>query len=405
MKKDIFLPDLGEGIDAVDVSEVTVAAGDTISNSDTIIILESDKATMEIPAEYTGKVEKVYVFPGDKISTGTKLITIDAASDKVSTEKEGQTSPGEQKDVRQTKPPPKQTPALTEAVNIKAGPGVRRLARELGINLNIINGTGEKGRITRDDLNGFIKAQIAASTAPAPSPEVDFSKWGEIEKKKLTRLKRITGSRLQAAWRNIPHVTHFETADITDLDAYRNSLKKKHSGSNRKITFLPFLMKAAAKTLEEFPDFNSSLDSSGDVLVYKKYIHIGIAVDTENGLMVPVVRDVNKRSILELCDDVVKMSQKARNKKISPDDLSGGTFTISSLGGIGGTYFTPIVNPPEVAIMGISKSFTQGDSGSMILPFSLSYDHRVIDGAAAARFAARFSEILSDIIYFKKTTT
>ena len=164
-------------------------------------------------------------------------------------------------------------------------------------------------------------------------------------------------------------------------------------------------MKAAAKTLEEFPDFNSSLDSSGDVLVYKKYIHIGIAVDTENGLMVPVVRDVNKRSILELCDDVVKMSQKARNKKISPDDLSGGTFTISSLGGIGGTYFTPIVNPPEVAIMGISKSFTPGDSGSMILPFSLSYDHRVIDGAAAARFAARFSEILSDIIYFKKTTT
>lgn len=403
MKKDILLPDLGEGIDAAEVSEVLVSAGDKVSTRDTIIILESDKATMEIPAEETGTVEKVYVAPGEKISTGAKLITISAKTEKADPKKEPKKEEQKKPETTQTPQPQKSTADTSVSAGLKAGPGVRRLARELGINLNVISGTGNKGRITRDDLNGFIKAQLAAAAAPPLSPAADFSKWGEIEKKKLTRVKRITGARLQSAWRNIPHVTQFDTADITELNTYRKSLKKKNTNPNRKITFLPFLMKAATRVLEEFPDFNSSLEPEADVLVYKKYIHIGIAVDTETGLMVPVVRDVNSKPILDVCDDVASLSEKARSKKITPDELSGGTFTISSLGGIGGTYFTPIVNPPEVAILGVSKSFTSAD-GSLILPFSLSYDHRVIDGAAAARFTSRFSEILSDLSYFKKVT-
>lgn len=400
MKKDIFLPDLGEGIEFVDVSEVPVSAGDKIGEEDTIIILESDKATMEIPSEESGTVTKIHVSAGDQITTGAKLITMDAEDSKIPNKK--QTPAPEQKSniphltVVEQKP----TPGTTV---FKAGPGVRRLSRELGINLNIISGTGEKGRITRDDLNAFIKAQLSAAQSPPRSQDIDFSKWGEIEKKKLTRVKRITGDRLQSAWRSIPHVTQFDVADISELDAYRKFLKKKHLKSGVKITFLPFLMKAAARALSEFPGFNASLEPAGDVLVYKKYIHIGIAVDTENGLMVPVVKDVDKKSILDLCADVVSISEKARDKKITPDEMAGGTFTISSLGGIGGTYFTPIVNPPEVAILGISKS-NADDSGLLMLPLSLSYDHRVIDGAAAARFTTRLSEILGDADYFKSIT-
>ena len=400
MKKDIFLPDLGEGIDFVDVSEVLVSSGDTIGGEDTIIILESDKATMEIPAENSGTVKEVCVSAGDQITTGAKLITMD-----ISSSKKPKKTPEKTPEPTPEIPKPivveaKQTPGT---VDTKAGPGVRRLSRALGINLNTITGTGEKGRITRDDLSAFINAQLTAAQTPARSQDIDFTKWGEIEKKKLTRIKRIAGDRLQGAWRNIPHVTQFDVADITKLDAYRKSLKKKHSKSGVKITFLPFLMKAAAKALSEFPDFNASLEPAGDVLVYKNYIHLGIAVDTENGLMVPVLKDVDKKSILDLCTEVVLISDKARNKKTTPDELSGGTFTISSLGGIGGTYFTPIVNPPEVAILGVSKTYTDA-SELLKLPVSLSYDHRVIDGAAAARFTTRLSEILGDVAYFKSNT-
>ena len=400
MKKDIFLPDLGEGIDFVDVSEVLVSSGDTIGGEDTIIILESDKATMEIPAENSGTVKEVCVSAGDQITTGAKLITMD-----ISSSKKPKKTPEKTPEPTPEIPKPivveaKQTPGT---VDTKAGPGVRRLSRALGINLNTITGTGEKGRITRDDLSAFINAQLTAAQTPARSQDIDFTKWGEIEKKKLTRIKRIAGDRLQGAWRNIPHVTQFDVADITKLDAYRKSLKKKHSKSGVKITFLPFLMKAAAKALSEFPDFNASLEPAGDILVYKNYIHLGIAVDTENGLMVPVLKDVDKKSILDLCAEVVLISDKARNKKTTPDELSGGTFTISSLGGIGGTYFTPIVNPPEVAILGVSKTYTDA-SELLKLPVSLSYDHRVIDGAAAARFTTRLSEILGDVAYFKSNT-
>ena len=415
MIKEIILPELGEGIDGAEVSEVSVTVGDFVAVDETIVVLESDKASMEIPADVSGTISEILVAAGDELKPGHLLMKIETTEKSVEAQVTEQKTPP-------TEPEPKPeeivlsesetvfgTPGSSE--NVFASPGVRRLARELGINLQIIKGSGQKGRITKDDLNGYIKLKMAMSSGsiPARKQEIDFSKWGEVEIQKLTRIKRITGERLQRAWQSIPHVTQFDEADITDIDAYRKELKIEGAKKGIKVTFLPFLMKAATIVLKERPAFNSSLDHTDQNLVFKNYYHLGIAVDTPNGLTVPVVRDVDKKSIFDLSEDLMDLSTRARDKKLKHNEMKGGTFTISSLGGIGGTGFSPIVNPPEVAIMGVSRSAWKQvfdkESGEFqarfVMPFSLSYDHRVIDGAAAAAFTSRLAAVLSDLSYFK----
>lgn len=418
MIKDILLPDLGEGIEGAEVSEVAVAPGDTITAEDTILVLESDKASMEIPAEVNGTVTEIAVAAGDEVKTGQILIKIEISDstdtimeEPVLSEETDQiaTSPEKEKPPEVTLYPVIEDTSSTEKVF--ASPGVRRLARELGINLQIIKGSGPKRRVTKDDLNGYIKLQMAmsAGSIPAPQPVIDFSQWGDVEVQKLTKIKRITGERLQQAWQLIPHVTQFDAADITDLDSLRKEVKKAGAEKGIKVTFLPFLMKALSVVLKEMPEFNSSLDHNNENLVLKNYYHLGVAVDTPRGLTVPVVRDVDQKSVFELSDELMDLSSRARDKKLKPNELKGGTFTISSLGGIGGTGFSPIVNPPEVAIMGVSRSawkevydkVSREFVAKFIMPFSLSYDHRVIDGAAAAAFTSRFADVLSDLDHFK----
>ncbi|MDP6991261.1 MAG: 2-oxo acid dehydrogenase subunit E2 [Candidatus Marinimicrobia bacterium] len=417
MIKEIILPDLGEGIEGAEVSEVSVASGDTVSPDDTILVLESDKASMEIPAEVSGIVKEILVAAGDELKTGHLLMKIEVSDTngedgepETAVEEEIEPTADLEPEISETTP----IPALEDSGSMDhvfASPGVRRLARELGINLQMIQGAGMKGRITKDDLNAYIKLQMAMSsgTLPAPQPEIDFSQWGDIEVQKLTRIKRITGERLQQAWQSIPHVTQFDEANITELDALRKEMKTASAEKNIKVTFLPFLMKATAAVLKEMPEFNSSLDHTGQNLVLKNYYHLGIAVDTPSGLTVPVVRDVDQKSIYELSEELMDLSTRARDKKLKLDEMKGGTFTISSLGGIGGTAFSPIVNPPEVAIMGVSRSAwkqvfdkSSGEfSERYIMPFSLSYDHRVIDGAAAAAFTSKFATTLTDLDLFK----
>ena len=418
MIKDIILPDLGEGIEGAEVSEVAVAPGDTVTAEDTILVLESDKASMEIPAEVNGTVKDISVAAGDEVKTGQLLIKIEISDsadavveEPIISEETEQTAtpPEEEKTQEGTLYPVIEDTSSTD--NVFASPSVRRLARELGINLQTIKGSGPKRRITKGDLNGYIKLQMAmsAGSIPVPQPVIDFSKWGDVEVKKLTKIKRITGERLQQAWQLIPHVTQFDAADITGLDSRRKEMKKIGDEKGIKVTFLPFLMKALSIVLKEMPEFNSSLDHNNQNLVLKNYYHLGVAVDTPSGLTVPIVRDVDQKSVFELSDELMDLSSRARDKKLKPDELKGGTFTISSLGGIGGTGFSPIVNPPEVAIMGVSRSAWKEvyDKASrefvakFIMPFSLSYDHRVVDGAAAAAFTSRFAEVLSDLDHFK----
>ena len=415
MIKEIILPDLGEGIDGAEVSEVSVSIGAAVTPDDTILVLESDKASMEIPAEVNGTIAEILVAAGDEVKTGHLLMKIEIFGKAPEEESPTKEESAPVLEVELKKPEPPQLELVLQdtssADTVFASPGVRRLARELGINLQIIKGSGQKGRITKDDLNGYIKLQMALSsgTIPAPPLEIDFSQWGQIEIQKLTRIKRITGQRLQQAWQSIPHVTQFDVADITELDAYRKELKTEVAKQGVKITFLPFLMKAVAIVLKEMPEFNSSLDHTGQNLVLKNYYHLGIAVDTPSGLTVPVVRDVDKKSIIDLSVDLMDLSTRARDKKLKPAEMKGGTFTLSSLGGIGGTGFSPIVNLPEVAIMGVSRSAWKQvfDKTSeefvtrFIMPFSVSYDHRVIDGAAAAIFTSRFASVLSDLSHFK----
>ena len=418
MIKDILLPDLGEGIEGAEVSEVAVAPGDTITAEDTILVLESDKASMEIPAEVNGTVTDIFVAAGDEVKTGQLLIKIEisestaAVMEKPFLSEETEqivTPPEEEKTQEVTLSPVIEDTNSTD--NVFASPGVRRLARELGINLQTIKGSGPKRRVTKDDLNGYIKLKMAMSAGPIPVPQpvIDFSEWGDVEVQKLTKIKRITGERLQQAWQLIPHVTQYDAADITDLDTRRKELKKAGAEKGIKVTFLPFLMKALSIVLKEMPEFNSSLDHNNQNLVLKNYYHLGVAVDTPSGLTVPVVRDVDQKSVFELSDELMDLSSRARDKKLKPNELKGGTFTISSLGGIGGTGFSPIVNSPEVAIMGGSRSawkevydkVSREFVAKFIMPFSLSYDHRVIDGAAAASFTSRFADVLSDLDHFK----
>ena len=414
MLKEILLPDLGEGIDSADVSEILINPGDSVSIDDIILVLESDKASMEIPAEDAGVVKEVFVNAGDEVKTGAPLISIEVSSG--STE-ESKPEPKEEEPKKEDK----ETKIETKAPEIKsenissdktfASPGVRRLARELDIDLTTVNATGPKGRITKDDLHGFIKQKMAQGglVGTLSLPKIDFSQWGSVDEQPLTKIQKITGDRLQQAWQTIPHVTQFDEADISVLNKKRIELKKEGEKKNIKVTFLPFIIKAVIKSLKEFPRFNSSLDHLGENLVLKNYYNIGIAVDTPTGLVVPVIKNADNKSILGLSEELMDLSERARTGKLKPDEFKGGCFTISSLGGIGGTNFTPIINPPEVAIMGVSKSIwkpvydhkNKEIVPTFMMPFSLSYDHRVIDGAIGAAFTSFFSNAVLDVSTFE----
>ena len=413
MLKEVLLPDLGEGIESADVSEVLVSVGDSVSTDDIFLVLESDKASMEIPAENNGKVKEVFVKAGDKVKTGSPLISLEVSSDVESSIKP------EVKEVKEDKEEPTfekeeiklKEKAETSSDKTFASPGVRKLSRELDIDLSGVSATGLKGRITKEDLHKYIKLKMSQGGGFSAQnfPKVDFSKWGNIEEKPLTKIQKITGERLQQAWQIIPHVTQFDEADISILNSIREKEKEEGLKNNIKVTFLPFIIMAAIKALKEFPVFNSSLNHNQDSLIIKKYYNIGIAIDTPTGLVVPVIKDADKKSILDLSKELMDLSDRARNKKLKPEELSGGSFTISSLGGIGGTNFTPIINPPEVAIMGISKSIwkpvynneTKEIIPTLTMPFSLSYDHRVIDGAIGASFTSFFANTVLEGSIFK----
>jgi len=415
MIKDIVLPDLGEGIESATISEVPLGVGEQVKKDDVLLVLESDKASMEIPSDYDGKIIEVLIKEGEDVATGETLFkveTLDGLEEKAEekTEKEDEV---EKKVEEKPETGPKLEPGLSRVGDdVFASPGVRRLARELGINLGLIKGTGAKGRTTKEDLHNYIrmKMQEGSGLSRPPKKPTDFSQWGDIEYQKLTKVNKITGSRLQEAWQDIPHVTQYNSADITDLNNYRKKLKSEAEKDGIKITFLPFLMKASVLVLKEMTRFNSSLDEKEENLIIKKYFHLGVAVDTPSGLMVPCVKDVDKKTIRELSEELVDISQRARDKKLRPNELKGSTFTISSLGGVGGTAFAPIVNPPEVAILGVSKSewkpvFDKNMKEFVprfIMPFSLSYDHRVIDGASGAAFVEKLSQTLENIDQLKE---
>lgn len=415
MIKEIVLPDLGEGIESATISEVPLSAGEHVKKDDVLLVLESDKASMEIPSDYDGKITEVLVEEGKDVVTGEPLFKIeiqDSIKEEIEEETKKEDKTKEQTEVKVESKAVFEPNIARVGDDVFASPGVRRLARELGIDLRLIKGTGAKGRTTKEDLHSYIriKMQEGSGLSKSPKKPIDFSQWGDIEYQKLTKVNKITGSRLQEAWQDIPHVTQHNSADITDLNDYRKKLKSEAEKEGIKITFLPFLMKASVLVLKEMIRFNSSLDENEENLIIKKYFHLGVAVDTPSGLMVPCVRDVDKKTIKELSEELADISQRARDKKLRPDELKGSTFTISSLGGIGGTAFSPIVNPPEVAILGVSKSewkpvFDKNKKEFVprfIMPFSLSYDHRVIDGASGAAFVERLSQTLENIDQFKE---
>jgi pyruvate dehydrogenase E2 component (dihydrolipoamide acetyltransferase) len=421
----VQIPDIGD-FDEVEVIEILVSVGDKVEAEDPLITLESDKATMEIPAPTSGTVTNILIKVGDKVAEGASVIdleTSDLATDSAANEstpaKEDvaetvseEESPDKPVSVEAKKVPPKPEPMPTAEGKLPhASPAIRRFARELGASLEVISGSGPKGRILKEDVKSWIKQQLSGSKSQSsnqssgipPIPEIDFSEFGEIENYKLSRIKKLSGPHLQRAWLNIPHVTHHDEADITDLEVFRKSLKEEASNEGVRITILSFVMKVLVGALKKYPNFNSSLASDGESLILKKYFNIGIAVDTPNGLIVPVVKNVDRKSIMDLARDLADISERARDGKLKPDDLKGGCISISSLGGIGGTAFTPIVNAPEVAILGISRArMTPVWDGKdfqprLMLPLDLSYDHRVVDGAEAARFAAFLTKSFGDV--------
>ena len=415
MIKEIVLPDLGEGIESATISEIPLGVGEQVKKDDVLLVLESDKASMEIPSDYDGKIVEVLIEEGKDVATGEPLFKIEtqgSLEEKVEEKPEKEFEIKEKPEERAEAQPTPEASIARVGDNVFASPGVRRLARELGIDLGVIKGTGAKGRTTKEDLHSYIriKMQEGAGLSRPPKKPIDFSQWGEVEYQKLTKVNKITGNRLQEAWQDIPHVTQYNSADITDLSTYRKKLKSEAEKTGVKVTFLPFLMKASVLVLREMARFNSSLDENEENLIIKKYFHIGVAVDTPSGLMVPCIKDVDKKTIMELSKELIDMSQRARDKKLRPDELKGSTFTISSLGGIGGTAFAPIVNPPEVAILGVSKSEwkpvydknAKEFAPRFVMPFSLSYDHRVIDGASGAAFVERLSQVLENIDLFKE---
>jgi pyruvate dehydrogenase E2 component (dihydrolipoamide acetyltransferase) len=420
--KNVLVPDIGN-FKGVAVIEVSVKAGDKVTAEQTLITVETDKATMDVPAPFDGVVKEVKVKVGDKVSEGD-LIVLMQASGSAAQAAAPAAAPAPQAAAPVAAPAPKPAPvaapvvaqaapAATAGGSAHASPSIRRFARELGVDLTQVRGSGEKGRVTKDDVQNFVKQSLAQPRGAAasggalpgllPWPEVDFAKFGAIETKALSRIKKISGANLHRNWVMIPHVTQFEEADISEMEAFRKELGAEYAKQNIKITPLAFMLKACAITLKHFPDFNASLDASGENLVLKKYIHIGVAVDTPDGLMVPVIRDVDQKGIVQLAKELGEVSVRAREKKITAADMQGGCFTISSLGGIGGTSFTPIINAPEVAILGVSRSsmkpvWKDGEFvPRLMLPLSLSYDHRVIDGAAGARFTTYLAQVLSDM--------
>lgn len=416
--KNVTTPDVGA--DDVTVIEVLVKPGDKIEANTPIVTLESDKATMEIPSSDAGVVKEVKVKVGDKVKFDSVLITVETgAAETTAKTKASETKPEE------TKAPPKEEKSETpksapkEEVlsgtvesdsDVHAGPGVRQLARELGVNLAVVTGSGPKQRILKEDVQQYVKGQLkqvqtsgAGGFSLPQAPVVDFAKFGPVETEALSRIKKISGKNLQRNWMTIPHVTQFGLADITSLDEFRQGQKEMAEKHKVKLTPLVFIMKAVVGSLKAFPNFNSSLDASGENLVLKKYFHIGVAVDTPDGLVVPVIRNVDQKGLVDLAKELAEVSEKARKKQLTPGDMQGGCFSISSLGGIGGTAFTPIINAPEVAILGVSKTSYQPvyQDGMFVprlmLPLSLSYDHRVVDGADGARFIVHLSNMLSDI--------
>ena len=423
---DVTIPDIGDFKD-VPIIEILVKAGDTVEADQPILTLESDKATMDVPSPAAGKITQIVVKVGDKVSMGALIAKLDAGPAGPTTSVDGEakeeedaaeapeTSPVAPSDLPPAPPKPPAGPALADFSGVFAGPAVRRLARELGLDLNQMKGTGEKGRITREDVKAALVARgggveggaAARGGAALPAiPAVDFAKFGPIETVPLSRIKRISGPRLHASWVNIPHVTHSDEADITDLDAFRKALDedaKKDKSKPYRVSLLPLLMRAAVSTLKAFPNFNAALSPAGDSLILRRYWHIGVAVDTPDGLVVAVIKDVDQKGVVDLSRELGALSEKARAGKLAPAEMQGATFTISSLGGIGGTAFTPIVNAPEVAILGVvrSKMAPVWDGTAfqprLMLPLCLSYDHRVIDGAAAARFMRHLAGLLEDM--------
>ncbi len=417
--KDVNVPDIGG--DEVEVTEVMVKVGDTIAEEQSLITVEGDKASMEVPAPFAGVVKEIKIAVGDKVKTGSLIMTFEVAG--AAPAAQAPAAPAASTSAAPSAPAkaPASAPAAKEEfveneAYVHATPVIRRLAREFGVNLAKVKGTGRKGRILREDVQSYVKELIKrAESAPAnaggglpgmlPWPKVDFSKFGEIEEVELSRIQKISGANLSRNWVMIPHVNLFDEADITEVEEFRKQQNKEAEKKKLdvKITPLVFVMKAAAKALADMPRFNSSISEDGQKLILKKYINIGIAVDTPNGLVVPVFKDVNKKGILELSYELAEVSKKARAGKLTASDMQGGCFTISSLGGIGTTGFAPIVNAPEVAIMGLSRSSMKPVWNGkefvprLMLPMSLSFDHRVIDGADGARFITLINQYMSDL--------
>ena len=441
--QDVLVPDIGN-FDSVDVIEILVKAGDTIAIDDSLITVESDKASMDIPAPFAGVVKEVKIKVGDKIAQGHLLLTLEASNSAETkpTEKVAEAKPAPAIETpkvaipeanipqpsRPAPEPPKQVqPAhqplpVGESVMVNgsktshASPSVRKFARELGVNLALVKGSASKSRITEADVQAFVKNELAkprtenmgaglGSLATLPMPVIDFSQFGDIETKPLSRIKKISGANLHRNWVTAPHVTQFDQADITDLEEFRKSMQSDAEKRGVKLTMLAFLIKASVNALKAYPNFNSSLAPDGDSLILKNYFNIGFACDTPDGLVVPVVKDVQQKDVLDIARDLGELSTKARERKLKIDEMQGGCFTISSLGGIGGTMFTPIINCPEVAILGVSRSSMQpvydakikAFEPRLILPKSLSYDHRVVDGADGARFTSHMRMMLSDV--------
>lgn len=391
--QEIKIPDIGDFKD-VPVLEILISSGDSVELEQSIMTLESDKATLDIPSPSAGIVKELKVKEGDKVSKGIVFMTMEITADSDS-------APAVEETVKEPEPVVEKVEEKQEVDDFSAGPAVRKLARDLEIDLTQIKGTGRNGRILKEDIKQAIKTSSSSEGIPT-IPAIDFNQFGETETTPLSRIKKISGTSLQRSWLNIPHVTQFDEADITELEKFRKELAPEAQKRELKVTLLSLLMKATVVALKQYPDFNASLDTNQENLILKKYYHIGVAVETPNGLMVPVIKDVDKKGIFELAADLTELSKKARDGKLSPAEMQGASFTISSLGGIGGTAFTPIVNAPEVAILGVSRSKMQPiyQDGEFVprlmLPLSLSYDHRVIDGAAGARFTRHLSFLLSD---------
>jgi len=430
--KEIVVPDIGD-FESVEVIEVLVAVGDIVQAEDSLITVESDKASMEIPSSEAGKILKLKVALGDNVAKGSVLLMmeVDESAPEVKEEPEPAKEPSKNiasaKESREQMAPAKSVTSKASPGKVQdhkpsptakidevrfskayASPSVRRFARELGVDLGQVEGTSRKNRISREDVKGFVKKAMATGGSGTalgitPMPEIDFSQFGDTESQSLSKINKLTGEYLHRSWVTVPHVTQFDEADITEMEAFRKQMGKEMEKDGIKITPLAFIVWAVVSSLKAFPRFNSSLDATGENLILKKYYNIGVAVDTPNGLVVPVIKEADQKSLVEISQEIRELAIKARDKKLKPSEMQGGCFSISSLGGIGGTKFTPIVNTPEVAVLGVSRSKMQPVWNGkefeprLVLPLSLSYDHRVIDGADGARFTTHLSKMLSDI--------